>query len=110
MADFLLEIGLEEIPARMISGAEEELHRRLSDMLTREALSDAPQIERYSSPRRLAVLARDVREAQADAEEVLKGPSVQVAYKDGQPQMPAIKFAEKAGIEVAQLERIKDAK
>ncbi len=110
MADFLLEIGLEEIPARMIDGAEEELQRRLAELLTRESLTDSPQIERYSTPRRLAVLARGIREAQADSEEVLKGPSVQVAFKDGQPQMPAIKFAEKAGVDVSKLERVKDAK
>jgi glycyl-tRNA synthetase beta chain len=110
MPDFLLEIGLEEIPARMIDGAEQELHRRLADLLTRESLADSPQIERYSTPRRLAVLAREVRDRQADAEEQMKGPSVQVAYKDGQPTVAATKFAEKAGVDVAKLERIKDAK
>ena len=80
MADFLLEIGLEEIPARMIEGAEEELQRRLAELLTREGLIDPhpskssldgpPQIERYSTPRRLALLARGVQEAQADQESV----------------------------------------
>jgi glycyl-tRNA synthetase beta chain len=110
MSDFLLEIGLEEIPARMIDGAEQELQRRLADLLNRESLAESPQIELYSTPRRLAVLAREVRDAQADAEEQMKGPSVQVAYKDGQPTVAAIKFAEKAGVDVAKLERIKDAK
>ena len=38
MSDFLLEIGLEEVPARMIAGAEAELGRRVNDMLTRERL------------------------------------------------------------------------
>src|SRR4051812_14320604 len=110
MADFLLEIGLDEIPARMIDGAEEELHRRLAELLARESLCDSPQIERYSTPRRLAVLARDVREAQADQESVEKGPSVAVAYKDGKPAVPAIKFAEKWGVDVNSLDRVKDAK
>jgi glycyl-tRNA synthetase beta chain len=110
MSDFLLEIGLEEIPARMIDGAEQELQRRLADLLTRESLAESPQIELYSTPRRLAMLAREVRDAQADAEEQMKGPSVQVAYKDGQPTVAAIKFAERAGVDVAKLERLKDAK
>ena len=110
MSDFLLEIGLEEIPARMIDGAEQELQRRLADLLTRESLAESPQIEIYSTPRRLAVLAREVRDTQADAEEQMKGPSVQIAYKDGQPTVAAIKFAERAGVDVAKLERIKDAK
>jgi glycyl-tRNA synthetase beta chain len=38
MADFLLEIGLDEVPARMIAGAEAELGRRVRDLLTRERL------------------------------------------------------------------------
>ena len=117
MADFLLEIGLEEIPARMIDGAEEELGRRVAEVLTREGLIDAhtgpsgpPTVEKYSTPRRLAVLARGVREAQADAETVEKGPSVDRAYRNGAPQVPAIKFAEKWGVPVESLERVKDAK
>jgi glycyl-tRNA synthetase beta chain len=110
MPDFLLELGLEEIPARMIDAAEDELGKRVSDLLAREALAEAPAVETYSTPRRLAVLARDVRAAQSDSEEVLKGPSVQVAYKDGQPTVAAIKFAEKAGVEIGKLGRMKDAK
>ena len=38
MADFLLEIGLEEVPARMIAGAEAELGKRVSELLKRERL------------------------------------------------------------------------
>ena len=41
MADFLLEIGLEEVPARMIAGAEAELGRRVNELLTRERLLGA---------------------------------------------------------------------
>ncbi len=40
MPDFLLEIGCEEIPARMIDGAREELARRVGDMLGRERLAN----------------------------------------------------------------------
>ena len=45
MSDFLLEIGLEEVPARMIAGAEAELGKRVSDLLTRERLL-APRARR----------------------------------------------------------------
>ena len=41
MADFLLEIGLEEIPARMIAGAEAELGKGVNDLLTREQIGRA---------------------------------------------------------------------
>ena len=40
MPDFLLEIGCEEIPARMIDAASEELGRRVGDLLTRERLAE----------------------------------------------------------------------
>src|SRR6185369_16273381 len=60
--------------------------------------------------RRLAVAVEGVAKAQADTGEVLKGPSVSIAYKDGQPTMAAQKFAEKAGVKVEDLERITDAK
>ena len=38
MAEFLFEIGLEEVPARMIAGAQAELEKRVVAMLVRERL------------------------------------------------------------------------
>jgi glycyl-tRNA synthetase beta chain len=75
MADILLEIGLEEIPARMIASAEAELGRRLTDLLTRGRLLDAgATVTTFSTPRRLAVLAEGALSAQAETEEQLTGP------------------------------------
>ena len=111
MADFLLEIGLEEIPARMISGAEAELGRRVNDLLTRERLiTHESKIVTYSTPRRLAVLVEGVEKSQADTEEQLTGPSWKVAFKDGAPTAAAEAFAKKAGVAVAALEKVTTAK
>ncbi len=78
MADFLLEIGLEEIPARMIAGAEAELGKRVSDLLTRERLlAPDAKLTTYSTPRRLAVLAEGVLEKQADTEDQSARPVVE---------------------------------
>jgi glycyl-tRNA synthetase beta chain len=111
MADFLLEIGLEEIPARMIAGAEAELGKRVSDLLARERLlGPAAKLTTYSTPRRLAVLAEGIEAGQADTEEQLTGPSWRVAFKDGIPTAAALAFAKKAGVEVAALERVSNAK
>ncbi|MGB7546288.1 MAG: glycine--tRNA ligase subunit beta, partial [Terracidiphilus sp.] len=111
MADFLLEIGLEEVPARMIAGAAAELVRRVNDLLARERLL-APQarLTGYSTPRRLAVLVEGVLAAQADSQEQLTGPSWKVAFKDGAPTAAADAFAKKAGVAVAALEKITNAK
>ncbi len=106
MPDFLLEIGLEEIPARMIDGAEAELRKRVADVLQRESLAQTPEVEPYSTPRRVAVLARGILERQADAEEQVLGPSVKVAYKDGQPTAAAQAFARKVNVDVAQLKSV----
>jgi glycyl-tRNA synthetase beta chain len=111
MSDFLLEIGLEEIPARMIAGAEAELGKRVTDLLTRERLLGAGgKVTTYSTPRRLAVLVSDVLPSQADAEEKLTGPSWKVAFKDGAPTPAAEAFAKKAGVPVAALEKVTNAK
>ena len=111
MADFLLEIGLEEVPARMIAGAEAELGRRVHELLTRERLlEDGAKVATYSTPRRLAVLVEGVRAAQADVEEKLTGPSWKVAFKDGTATAAAEAFAKKAGVAVAALEKVTTAK
>jgi len=111
MSDFLLEIGLEEIPARMIAGAEAELGKRVADLLTRERLFGANgNVITYSTPRRLAVLVSEVLSTQADTEEKLSGPSWKVAFKDGAPTPAAEAFAKKAGVSVAALEKFTNAK
>ena len=106
MPDFFLEIGVEEIPARMIDSARDELARRTGDLLVRERLADSPAIEAYSTPRRLAVLARGVTTQQPDVQEQLTGPSLKVAYKDGAPTQAAEAFARKAGVPLASLKKV----
>src|SRR5580704_6326172 len=109
MPDFLLEIGCEEIPARMIDPAALELRERLQKMLERERLP-AAGITQFDSPRRLAVLATGIPATQPDVTEQVTGPSAAIAFKDGQPTPAAHAFAKKAGIDVSQLERITTAK
>ncbi|MFZ0913919.1 MAG: glycine--tRNA ligase subunit beta [Candidatus Korobacteraceae bacterium] len=106
MPDFLLEIGTEEIPARMIDSARDELARRVGDLLQRERLIDTPTLQTYSTPRRLAVLASQVSSAQPDVTEQVTGPSLKVAYKDGAPTPAATAFARKLNVSVDSLERI----
>ena len=109
MPDFLLEIGCEEIPARMIAAASQELRDRVAGLLTRERLS-AGEVTHFDTPRRLAVLAAGIAASQADVVEHVTGPSVSVAYKDGQPTPAAHAFAKKSCIDVAQLERVNTPK
>lgn len=111
MAEFLFEIGLEEVPARMIAGAQAELERRVVALLERERLS-APgvPIKSFSTPRRLAVWIGEVAERQSDASEELLGPAVKIAYKDGVPGPAALAFAKKAGVSVEALKTVSTPK
>jgi glycyl-tRNA synthetase beta chain len=109
MPDFLLEIGCEEIPARMVDAASAELRERVGALLRRERL-EASQLTSLETPRRLAVMAAGIASAQADVLEQINGPSVNVAYKDGQPTPAAHAFAKKAGVDVGQLERVSTPK
>ena len=110
MPDFLLELGCEEIPARMIAAASQELRERVGALLQRERLTAAANLTTLDSPRRLAVLAAGLPAAQADVTEQVTGPSAQVAYKDGQPTPAAHAFAKKVGIDVGRLEKVSTPK
>ena len=101
MPDFLLEIGTEEIPARMIDSARDELARRVGDLLQRERLvdsSNAADVFHAASPGRASPPA--FLRAQPDVTEQVTGPSLKVAYKDGVPTPAAEAFARKLNVPV----------
>jgi len=110
MPDFLLEIGCEEIPARMVDAASLELRERVQKLLEREHLSATGAISSLDSPRRLALLASGIPAAQSDVTDQVTGPSVSVAFKDGRPTPAAHAFARKAGVNVSELERVTTSK
>ena len=110
MPDFLLEVGTEEIPARMIDAASLELRERIAKLLERERLPAAGAITSIDTPRRLAVIAPGIPAAQLDITEQITGPAVGIAYKDGQPTPAAHAFAKKAGVDVSQLGKVSTPK
>ncbi len=111
MPDFLLEIGLEEVPARMLASAQAELLKRTLALLTREQLiPTTPTAESYSTPRRLAVLIKDVLAQQPDITEETTGPALKIAFKDGVPTPAAEAFARKSSVAVADLKTISTPK
>jgi glycyl-tRNA synthetase beta chain len=107
MPDLLFDAGMEEIPARMIAAAEQELRERVTELLSRERLlGNEHNIRSFSTPRRLAVLVDGVLARQPDATQEMTGPSWSVAFKDGQPTAAAQAFAKKAGVEVGALRKV----
>ena len=75
MSDFLLELRSEEIPARMQAGARAELEKLFRRELDAAGIS-AGEITVWSTPRRLALIARGLPEATEAVSEELKGPPV----------------------------------
>ena len=111
MPDFLLEIGCEEIPARMIDDAEKGLGVRVAKLLLdQRLLPTTATVPTMSTPRRLTVWANGILATQPDISEQIIGPSLQIAYKDGEPTSKAQAFAKKAGVDISQLEKISTSK
>jgi glycyl-tRNA synthetase beta chain len=98
--DLLLEIGLEEMPARFVTNSMNQLSDKVSSWLTEKKIS-FKEIIAYSSPRRLAVLVKGVSIAQEDINEEAKGPAKKIALTDdGQWSKAAIGFSRGQGASV----------
>ncbi|MEJ2009770.1 MAG: glycine--tRNA ligase subunit beta [Acidobacteriota bacterium] len=109
----LLEVGVEEIPARFLAGAERNLGERLTDALRNLhlLLPDAQPAKTYSTPRRLVVRVPEVLVRQPNEVEEIVGPPVRVAFDaEGKPTRAAESFAERNSTSVRRLVRIETPK
>jgi len=79
--DFLFEIGLEELPSRYVDETEANLKKIMTEELTNERISFS-DIESFSTPRRVAVIVKNIAEKQQDLDKKSVGPSIDIAYKD----------------------------
>ncbi len=80
--NFLFEIGVEELPARYVNQAEEDLKQIISQELLNERIKFS-NIKSFSTPRRFAVIVENIAEMQEDLHKKSIGPSINIAYKDG---------------------------
>ncbi|MCQ9209012.1 glycine--tRNA ligase subunit beta [Granulicatella seriolae] len=95
----LLEIGLEELPARYVRTSADQLGKRIDDFLTEANISHG-QVDVFATPRRLCARVADVAERQEDRLEIFKGPSKEVAQKDGDWTKAAQGFVRGKGLTV----------
>lgn len=103
MRDLLLEIGLEELPAQYVLRSEKQLAERVTAFLT-DARVQFGTLTVYSTPRRLAVLVKDVEEKQQDLTETLRGPAKKIAQDaEGNWSKAAAGFARGRGLSVDDL-------
>lgn len=99
----LLELGTEELPPRALPALIDALAEGLGDQLTRNALTFG-RIERYATPRRLALLIHDLTTQQPDRTTERRGPAWAAAYDaQGAPTPAALGFARSCGVSIDQL-------
>lgn len=97
--DFLLEIGTEEIPAKFAPGVLQQLEEKARKQL-QELRLDFAELNVYTTPRRMAVLIKDLAEKQTDLAAEVKGPAVKAAFDvEGNPTKAAQGFARGQGVD-----------
>lgn len=101
--DLLLEIGLEEMPARFVAQAAAQFKEKVEKWLAQERLP-FDQITSYETPRRFAVLVSGLAEKQPDRNDEAKGPARKIAQDEaGNWSKAAQGFARSNAVEVDQL-------
>mgnify|MGYP001826733639 CR=1 FL=1 len=95
--DLLVEIGTEELPPGALRRLQDAFCNNLDKLLTDNHLAHG-DCRGFATPRRLAVLVRDLAAAQPDRETVRRGPALSAAFDaDGNPTKPAEGFARSCG-------------
>ncbi|MGY0401360.1 glycine--tRNA ligase subunit beta [Carnobacterium jeotgali] len=95
--NLLLEIGLEEIPAHIVTPSSQQLVQKITAFLKENRLEHGEVIP-FSTPRRLAVIVKDIAEKQEDVQESVKGPAQKIAQDaEGNWSKAAIGFARGQG-------------
>lgn len=97
---FLLEIGVEEMPAHVVTPSIKQLTARVSDYLAEQRIK-FDQINEFATPRRLALLLTGLDDKQSDVETQVKGPAKKIAQDaDGNWTKAAIGFTKGQGLSV----------
>lgn len=105
-ADFLVEIGTEELPPKALRQLRDAFVAGVARELDAARLEHG-ELRAYASPRRLAVFVEGLAEGQEDREIELKGPPVSVAFDDSGAARPAaLAFAKRCGVGVDALGRL----
>ena len=107
--NYLLEIGIEELPARYVELALNQI-REKADKFLKENLIDYKDIRTYATPRRLTLFIDGIEEFQRDINEEVKGPAKKIAFdEDGNPTKPLEGFLKSKNLKIEDIE-IKDLK
>jgi len=108
--DFLVEIGTEELPPKSLLALADAFAAGIGKGLDDAGLLHGA-VERFATPRRLAVRVRRLAERQPDRAIERRGPPLKAAFDaQGAPTQAALAFAKSCGVEVAALEHLETPK
>lgn len=101
--DFLLEIGVEELPASFVKIGISGLFESFRDFLEKEHI-EYEDLYKWASPRRLSIMIEGLSTLQTPKKKKIKGPPYKASFdEDGNPLPPAIGFAKKYGVDIRDL-------
>lgn len=108
--DLLFELGTEELPPKALKTLSDALRDNFAANLQSNDFT-FDSIENYATPRRLALIIRNLADSQPDKNVERLGPAVAAAFNDdGSAKPAAVGFAKSCGVEVDQLDRIETEK
>jgi glycyl-tRNA synthetase beta chain len=111
MAEFLLEIGTEEIPSGYIEDGLRQLRELTGERLREERIEIGKDLEACGTPRRLVLVGRTVGSRQPDTVQEVTGPPVKAAWDaEGRPTRAAEGFAKKQGVALEDLGTVDTSK
>lgn len=103
--DLLIELGTEELPPKALKKLSRAFTSGIVDGL-KTAGFEINDVASFVTPRRLAVILKNIAASQPDRNVERKGPSLQAAYDgDGKPTKAVMGFARSCGVEVAELQQ-----
>ena len=108
--NLLLELGTEELPPKSLRTLAQSLHDSFVKSLKDLGLGFS-SAKWYATPRRLALVIKDLDTKQKDAELEIRGPALKAAFdKDGNPTKAATGWAKANGISVSEAQTLKTPK
>lgn len=98
MNKYLLEIGVEELPARFVEFGLSELKEKVTGLFDEHNISYG-DVKMLATPRRLTIILSDIEESQPDVTKEVKGPAVKICYdENGEPTKPLEGFMKSQGV------------
>lgn len=103
MNNYLMEIGVEELPSRFIESALSQLREKAEKLLIENNIKHG-DIKVFATPRRLALFINDVDTTQTEIDIEIKGPNKKIAFdEEGNPTKPLEGFMRSQNISLDQI-------